>query len=178
MLDIFKKQFDKEEILCANFGIEREGLRVNKNGKLATTDHKEVFGNKLLNPYITTDFSESQPELITPVFHTTKEAYAFLNALYDIIALEIGDEYIWPQSMPCDIPEDEHIPIAQYEDCGVCHNARIYREELFKKYGGKKQLISGIHFNFSFSEDFLAKLYRCENTSITYKEFKNSTYLP
>lgn len=177
MLDIFKNQFSKEEILSANFGVEREGLRVNEDGKLAITNHNEIFGNKLLNPYITTDFSESQPELITPVFHTTKEAYAFLSALYDIIALEIGDEYIWPQSMPCDIPEDEHIPIAQYEDCDLCQSARMYREELYKKYGGKKQLISGIHFNFSFSEDFLRKLYEYENKHSDYKDFKNDLYL-
>lgn len=177
MLDIFKKHFDKEDILSASFGIEREGLRVSEEGKLAITSHSEVFGNKLLNPYITTDFSESQPELITPVFQTTKEAYSFINALYDILVSEIGDEYIWPQSMPCDIPEDEHIPIARYEDCALCQSARLYREELFKKYGGKKQLISGIHFNFSFGDDLIRKLYACENPSMDYKEFKNNLYL-
>ena len=32
-----------------------------------------------------------------------------------------------------------------------------YREELAKKYGVKKQMISGVHFNFSFSDNFNTK---------------------
>ncbi|WP_069999679.1 bifunctional glutamate--cysteine ligase GshA/glutathione synthetase GshB [Cellulosilyticum sp. I15G10I2] len=177
MLYLFKELFDKEELLSGRFGIEREALRVKADGKLAVTNHPEVFGDKLLNPYITTDFSESQVELITPAFKTTKEAYSFLNALYDIVVLEIGDEYLWPQSMPCDIPDDEHIPIAKYSDCGECKKAREYREKLFKKYGGKKQLISGIHYNFSFEETLFEKLYEHQKPHISYKSFKNNLYL-
>jgi len=177
MLDLFKKLFDKEELLSGGFGIEREALRLNSNGKLAVKDHPEVFGNKLLNPYITTDFSESQVELITPAFKTTKETYAFLNALYDIVALEIGDEYLWPQSMPCDIPEDADIPIAKYSDCEECNQAREYREKLFEKYGGKKQLISGIHYNFSFDDALFQRLYTHQKPNMSYKLFKDSLYL-
>lgn len=177
MLSLFKELFDKQELLSGSFGIERESLRVNEDGKLAITGHPEVFGSKLLNPYITTDFSESQVEVITPAFKTTKEAYHFLNALYDIVALEVKNEYLWPQSMPCDIPEDQDIPIAVYSDCDECNVARIYREELFKKYGGKKQLISGIHYNFSFDEKLFEKLYAYQKPNKSYKEFKNSLYL-
>ncbi|MDF2612328.1 MAG: glutamate/cysteine ligase,/amino acid ligase [Clostridia bacterium] len=177
MLDLFRELFDKEELLSGRFGIEREALRINRDGKLAVTNHPEVFGDKLLNPYITTDFSESQVELITPALKTTKETYDFINALYDITALEIGDEYLWPQSMPCDIPEDEHIPIAKYSDCGECKKAREYREKLFKKYGGKKQLISGIHYNFSFDDILFKKLYAYQKPSMGYKLFKDSLYL-
>ncbi len=177
MLYLFKELFDKEELRGGRFGIEREALRVKEDGKLATTDHPYVFGNKLLHPYITTDFSESQPELITPAFQTTREAYSFLNALYDIVALEIGDEYLWPQSMPCDIPDEQYIPIAKYSDSKECKIAREYREKLFKKYGGKKQLISGIHYNFSFDEALFEKLYRHQKPSISYKLFKDDLYL-
>ena len=112
MLEILKRNFDKEELLAASFGIEREALRVAPNGKLALTAHPEVFGDKMRNPYITTDFSESQVELITPNLTSTRETYDFLNALYDMTALHIEDEVLWPQSTPCDIPEDDEIPIA------------------------------------------------------------------
>ena len=177
MLEILKNKFDKEELMAASFGIEREALRVNTQGKLAMTKHPEVFGDKMNNPYITTDFSESQVELITPNFKTVQETYDFLNALYDITALHIGDELLWPQSIPCHIPEDEEIPIAEYRDCDKCQEARRYREELFKKYGGKKQLISGIHYNFSFEEEFIEKLYKETKSTLSYKHFKDDVYL-
>lgn len=71
----------------------------------------------MCNPYITTDFSESQLELITPTFSDIKDTYKFLNVLYDIVSIEIKDEYIWPQSMPSIIPEDKDIPIAEFCEC-------------------------------------------------------------
>ena len=46
-----------------------------------------------------------------------------------------------------------------------------------KKYGVKKQMISGVHFNFSFSDNFLKKLYFLEKSNATFKEFKNDIYL-
>ena len=46
-----------ERILSAGVGLEREGLRVTPQGKLALTPHPSIFGDKLGNPYITTDFS-------------------------------------------------------------------------------------------------------------------------
>ena len=177
MLERIKELFTPEEILAGNFGLERETLRTTSSGKLATTVHPAIFGSKLKNPYITTDFSESQVEVITPIFNSTKATYDFVNALYDIVALNVGDEYLWPQSMPCDIPEDEQIPIAEYEDCEPCKIARIYREELFKKYGGKKQLISGIHFNFSFEEEFIKKLHENIGKDRAYRLFKDEVYL-
>ena len=177
MLELLKKIFDKEELLAASFGIEREALRVTPKGKLALTRHPEVFGDKMKNPYITTDFSESQVEVITPNLNSTQETYDFLNALYDMVALHIGDEVLWPQSTPCDIPEDEEIPIAEFKDCEACKEARRYREELLKKYGGKKQLISGIHYNFSFEEAFIEKLYKESESQLSYKHFKDEIYL-
>ena len=177
MLNTFKALFTPDEILKANFGVEREGLRVCAKGELSKNKHPKVFGNKIRNPYITTDFSESQLELITPVFNTSKEVYDFINALYDIVALEIGDEYIWPESMPCIIPEDSEIPIATFCKCKQGQEARAYREELLRKYGGKIQLISGIHYNFSLSDEVLNKLYENSSKEEDYKTFKDNLYL-
>ena len=177
MLNTFKALFTSDEILRGNFGVEREGLRVGVKGELSRNKHPKVFGNKIMNPYITTDFSESQLELITPVFNTSKEVYDFLNALYDIVALEIGDEYIWPESMPCIIPDDREIPIATFCKCKQGEEARAYREELLRKYGGKIQLISGIHYNFSLNDDVLNKLYENSSKKEDFKTFKDNLYL-
>ena len=48
-------------------GIEKESLRVRPDGALATTPHPVRLGSALTHPHITTDFSESQLELITGV---------------------------------------------------------------------------------------------------------------
>ena len=175
MLEIIKELGYKENLLTGKYGIERETLRVTEEGKLSLTKHPEVFGSKITNPYITTDFSESQIELITPTLNTVEEVYSFLNALYDITALELEDEYLWPQSMPCDIPEDDQIPVAEYEDNGEA--ASSYRKHLLKKYGGKKQLISGIHFNFSFNEELIKDLYKILGKGEEYREFRDNIYL-
>ena len=177
MLNILKNKFTSKEILLGNYGIEREGLRVDKEGKLSLKPHPEVFGDKMNNPYITIDFSESQVEVITPTFNNIEDTYNFAKALYDIVALEIGDEYIWPQSMPCITPDDDSIPVAEYKEGKEGEANRIYREKLLSKYGGKKQLISGIHFNFSFTEDFTKKLYKEINSELNYKEFRSNIYL-
>ncbi len=160
-----------------SYGIEREGLRVTTEGKLALTPHPEVFEKKICNPYITTDFSESQVEVITPTFNTVEECYKFTNILYDIVAQEIGDEYLWPISMPCILPEDKDIPIAEFCECPMGVNARRYREQLMKKYGGKRQLISGIHYNFSFQEEFLKELYNNTDKAESFRDFKDNVYL-
>lgn len=160
-----------------DYGIEREGLRVTKEGKIALTPHPYVFEKKICNPYITTDFSESQVEVITPTFNTVEECYKFTNVLYDIVSLEIGDEYVWPMSMPCILPEDKDIPIAEFCECPMGINARRYREHLMKKYGGKRQLISGIHYNFSFKEEFIEGLYESTSKEISFRDFKDNIYL-
>lgn len=178
MIEILKHKMTPEDILTNGFGIEREGLRVTTDGKLALTPHPPIFGDKLGNPYITTDFSESQIEVMTPVFHSVKETYDFLEALTNIVISEIkeNDEYFWPQSMPCDIPEDQDIPIAIYEgEAG--REPRKYREKLMKKYGGKRQLISGIHYNFSFSDDLLETLWKESKSDAVFKDFKDTLYL-
>ena len=177
MLDVIQSLNYKEKLLRGNFGIERETLRVNEDGKLALTKHPEVFECKITHPYITTDFSESQIELITPTLHTLEEVYSFLNSIYDITALELKDEYLWPQSMPCDIPTDDLIPIADYGKCSSGSVASNYRKKLFKKYGGKKQLISGIHYNFSFREDLIKDLYSKLGKEESYRDFRDNLYL-
>ena len=189
MLEKLKKLFTTYEPLKGNYGIEREGLRVNDKGELSLKNHPSVFGDKVNNSYITTDFAESQIEVITPPFKNVEETYNFVNSLYDIVAMEIGEEYLWPQSMPSVVPEDNKIKISEYGENNKGNEARLYREKLIAKYGGKKQLICGIHYNFSFDNELLNKLYNSqsgseffrngshENQKLEYKEFKNNIYL-
>ncbi|WP_405265272.1 glutamate--cysteine ligase [Methanobrevibacter sp.] len=165
-----------DEILAGLFGIEWEALRVKSDGKLALSPHPEVFGDKLKNPVVTTDFSESQIEIITPTYSTIEEAFSTFSLLADIVNFSLrDDEYLWFQSLPAILPYDSQIPIAQYS--GEGKSSQTYRENLASKYGVKKQMISGVHFNFSFTEDFIKKLYEITDFDLDYQEFKNEIYL-
>ena len=164
------------EILEGSFGIEWESLRANGDGELSLTPHPEIFGDKFTNPLITTDFSESQIEIITPAFDTIDEAFSTFSLLSDLVNSSLPeDEYLWFQSIPCILPYWDKIPIAQYSEEGEA--SQKYREELAKKYGVKKQMISGVHFNFSFSDNLLRKLHYMEDPELSFQEFKNNVYL-
>ena len=164
------------EIIEGSFGIEWESLRAHEDGKLSLTPHPKIFGDKLTNSLITTDFSESQIEIITPTFNSVDEAFDTFSLLCDLVNFSLPqDEYLWFQSIPCILPYWDRIPIAQYPKEGK--TSQKYREDLAKKYGVKKQMISGVHFNFSFSQNFLKRLYEIENSDLSFKEFKNQVYL-
>ncbi|MHA0857261.1 bifunctional glutamate--cysteine ligase GshA/glutathione synthetase GshB [Paenibacillus sp. CMAA1364] len=160
------------DLLKGQFGLEKENVRVDRKGRLALTPHPKAFGNKMENPYIQTDFSESQIEMITPALGSIDEMYQFMEALQDIVTLELKDEYLWPSSNPPKLPEDHEIPIAKMND-PIEDN---YRSELADKYGRKRQLLSGIHYNFSFDEGFLRKLHVLKGEQEGFKEFKDGLY--
>lgn len=179
LIQIIKKNNLEIELLKGKFGLEKENVRVTDIGNLATTPHPYVFGNKLSNPYITTDFSESQIEMITPALNSLEEVYCFLDTIQNIVSVNLNNEYLWPQSTPPILPSEEEIPIATYytNSTSIKDNQNLYREYLANKYGRKKQLISGIHYNFSFEESFLKKLYESMNQNISYRDFKDGIYL-
>lgn len=130
-------------------GIERECLRINPNGGLAVTDHPSALGSALTHHFITTDFSESLLEFITP---PERDIQVTLNQLQDIhkfVVHNIKDEMLWPMSMPCFINSDEEIRLAYYGESNVGKMKTLYRQGLKNRYGSMMQAIAGVHFNFS-----------------------------
>ena len=173
-LKLIKKSRLSHELLRGQFGLEKENVRADINGNLALTPHPSIFGDKVDNPYITTDFAESQIEMVTPVFDSISEAYGFLESVHDIVSLSLKDEYLWPYSLPPRLPaNDDLIKAAHFKDQSITQ----YREYLSKKYGKRKQLLSGIHFNFSFNSDFLHNLYDTTNKKLSFREFNDEIYL-
>ncbi|MBK9617512.1 MAG: glutamate--cysteine ligase [Uliginosibacterium sp.] len=142
------------------FGIEREALRVKPDGSLALTPHPAEFGDKLENDRITVDFSESQLEMITPPCASVDEALGALRGIQAEVeqVLDARGERLWPLSMPTCLPEESRIPIARFADTPEGRMRELYRVGLANRYGRRMQMISGIHFNFSFSRELLAAL--------------------
>ncbi len=150
---------DKVRLLVeGKFGLERECQRVLPTGDLALTPHPSVFGDKIRNPRITNDFSESQIEMITTPYSSVERVYEALNKITLEVEEGIGDELLWPLSMPPKLPEEEEIPIATFPGRDG-KNMEIYRRGLAHRYGKKMQMISGIHYNFSFSKEMVDYLY-------------------
>jgi glutamate--cysteine ligase len=135
-------------------GVEKEGLRVDSSGALSEKPHPEGLGSALTNSNITTDFSESQLELITPVCKDPEAALRFLRDLHCFVYSHLGDELIWAGSMPCHIPDPARIPIARYGSSNVGRMKYVYRIGLEHRYGKLMQSIAGIHYNFSLSDHF------------------------
>ncbi|HNR21469.1 MAG TPA: glutamate--cysteine ligase [Steroidobacteraceae bacterium] len=135
-------------------GVEKESLRVTPEGRLATTPHPRALGSALTNGQFTTDYSEALIELVTPTFTTNWELLQYLCDMHQFVYRHIGSELLWATSMPCRIESDDAIPIAQYGSSHVGRMKTVYRNGLGNRYGRAMQAISGVHFNYSFPEQF------------------------
>ncbi|CAM3932081.1 glutamate--cysteine ligase [Roseateles saccharophilus] len=140
---------DKETLLGIRRGIEKESLRALPGGGLALTPHPVALGSALTHPHITTDYSESQLELITGVHAGVDDALRELTEIHQAVYHALGDERLWVGSMPCGLPIDETIPIGRYGSSNVGRAKSIYRMGLGQRYGRRMQTISGIHYNWS-----------------------------
>lgn len=135
-------------------GVEREALRINKDGSLATTPHPRDLGSALTHDSITTDFSESLLEFITPPETSIDTTMGQLHDIHKFVLSHIGDEMLWPMSMPCFIEDEDQIPIAYFGESNVGKMKRVYRMGLKNRYGSMMQAIAGVHFNFSLPDTF------------------------
>src|SRR3954462_8548798 len=150
----------RERLRGIRRGIEKESLRVRPDGTLAQTLHSQALGAALTHPHITTDFSESQLELITGAHTSVERCLEELTHIHQVVYKHIGDEVLWCASMPCNLPSDHLIPIGRYGTSNVGRAKTVYRLGLAHRYGRRMQAISGIHYNFSLpgvsSEEYFA----------------------
>lgn len=161
-------------LLQGNFGMEKENVRVTYDGKIACSEHPKAFKSKIDNPYITIDYAESQVEVITPTFSSMQKSYDFLTDLTTIVNQELTNECLWVNSMPPII--NQKVKIGQFNNDEKGIKAMNYRSYLKDKYGLNKQLLSGVHFNFSFSDKFLQEIaFLFPEYSL--KDLKNYLYL-
>jgi glutamate--cysteine ligase len=130
-------------------GLEKESLRSTSDGRLVSTRHPAALGSALTHPHITTDFSESQVELITGVHAGAKDCIDELTRVQQFTVQALGDEMLWVSSMPCGLPADDEIPLGQYGSSNVGRSKTVYRTGLGYRYGRRMQTISGIHYNWS-----------------------------
>ena len=181
MLDFENIEVQKR-MLEGNIGLEKESLRITKDGFFSKTPHP--FSD---NKNIVRDFCENQTEINTSVTSSAKAAVDELEfhtrQIIDTLKKLPEPEYLWPFSNPPYISKESDIPIARYE--GEEKEKEIYREYLAERYGRYKMTFSGIHFNYSFSDELLRADYEAKkkkssnegSDSPDFKSYKNQFYV-
>lgn len=163
----------KQHLLEGNFGLEKESLRIREDGTLSHSPHP--FAD---DPHIVKDFCENQTEINTSVHDSAKAAVEELEfhnrRIYESLKGLPEREYLWLFSNPPYIQNESDIPVAVFEGIEVSKTA--YREYLSAKYGRYKMTFSGIHVNYSFSEELLKAEFSHQEEK-DYQKYKNRFYL-
>lgn len=168
-----KKEAVRKQIFDGGFGLEKESLRILETGKLSHSPHP--FPD---DEHIVKDFCENQTEINTSVHTSVRGALDELTLHTKRIQKKLQTlpqrEYLWPFSNPPYIENERDIPVAVFE--GVHVSKTAYRDYLSEKYGRYKMTFSGIHVNYSFSEELLKTDFSLQETA-DYTAYKNRLYL-
>ena len=176
-LTLLSKKENQALLAMGLRGIERETLRVDAHANLVCTPHPPALGAALTHPQITTDYSESLLEFITPAEHDIGTVLDKLDAIHRFAYSQLDDELLWSQSMPCQLPEENDIPIARYGSSHIGMLKHVYRRGLAVRYGKTMQCIAGIHYNFSLAENLWPLLQAAEQTPGSAQDFQSESYI-
>ena len=157
-------------------GIEKESLRVEVSGHLAKTKHPSALGSALTHPSITTDYSEALLEFITAPSASIDQVLNELEEIHSYTYQHINDELLWVNSMPCQLGDDDSIPVAQYGNSNSGRMKTVYRLGLGHRYGRLMQTIAGIHYNFSVPDELWLTLQALQGRKQSLQDFKTEGY--
>ncbi len=167
----------EEALAKSKIGLEKESLRVMPEGGIAQTPHPVAWGSPLTHPLITTDFSEALTELVTPPCDSVTEVIQSLDDIQNFIYRNLDNEILWATSMPCVVAGETSIPLAQYGSSNAAQMKTAYRRGLGLRYGRAMQVIAGVHFNYSFSEEFWQLYQQLLNNDEPLQDFISDQYM-
>lgn len=182
-LELLKHQKKSHLLPQGLRGIEREALRVNADGHLNVSPHPKSLGSTLTHTSITTDYSESLMEFITPAVSDAQNALHELDNIHRFVytQLQSDGQMLWSQSMPCVLPSEPEIPIAWYGTSHIGMLKHVYRRGLALRYGKAMQCIAGIHYNFSLSEELWQTLQANESVealkTLSAQDYQSESYI-
>jgi len=175
-LTALQAQASADIFQCGAIGLEKESLRVCPEGTLSQQPHPEALGSALTHPYITTDYSEALLEFITPPFAHVTEAMHFLQETQQYVYSKLDDELLWSASMPCVVAGETSIPLAKYGSSNLGQMKTVYRRGLGHRYGRVMQVIAGVHYNYSFKDEFWKVYQQVENNQDAPQDFISAGY--
>ena len=167
----------EQALAKSKIGLEKESLRVLPEGGIAQTPHPVAWGSPLTHPQITTDFSEALTELVTPPCDSVTEVIQSLDDIQNFIYRNLEDEILWATSMPCVVAGETSIPLARYGSSNAAQMKTAYRRGLGLRYGRTMQVIAGVHFNYSFSDEFWQLYQQLSNNDEPLQDFISEQYM-
>lgn len=167
----------EEALAGSKIGLEKESLRVLPEGGISQTPFPQAWGSALTNPQITTDFSEALAELVTPPCDSVTEVIQSLDDIQNFVYRNLDNEILWATSMPCVVAGETDIPLALYGSSNAAKMKTIYRRGLGLRYGRAMQVIAGVHFNYSFSDEFWQQYQHLLNNKDSYQNFVSEQYM-
>ncbi|VEI48519.1 bifunctional glutamate--cysteine ligase/glutathione synthetase [Actinobacillus equuli] len=103
-----------------------------------------------------------------------EDTYRWLSAIHEVTLRSLpDDEYIFPFSMPAGLPPESEIKEAQLDNEWDVK----YREHLSAIYGKYKQMVSGIHYNFQISDEFVESAFALQTEYSDKITFRNALYM-
>ena len=155
------------------FGLEVEQHRVLTNGKLSRHPYPSAFSSRRHNPYLKTDFCDNMFELAAPPVQGATAAVQNLKYLQQIVNDHLAaDERIWPLSIMAPLSADD---LAFATTFNTRQWMDDYHDYLGAKYGIARELMAGVHVNFSLHRDLIAALFAASGQS-DLAAFKNHLY--
>lgn len=170
VIEYLSNQEGRHALSINNRGIEREALRVSPEHRLARDPHPKILGSALTHSRITTDYSEALLEFITPVHQDITALLTDLTNTHAFTVKHLNGQQLWPISMPCYIQDHHQIPVAKFGTSNVGKMKTLYRTGLTHRYGAMMQVISGVHFNFSVSDELWDLLYQANPEKFAVKQ--------
>jgi glutamate--cysteine ligase len=167
----------REVLQQRRVGLEKESLRVAVDGGIAQTPHPTGLGSALTHPSITTDYSEALLEFVTPPFQHFRDTLDFLDDTHRFVYSQLDNEILWATSMPCVVEGDASIPIAHYGSSNAGKMKTAYRRGLGHRYGRMMQAIAGVHFNYSYPEEFWGLLQSLAGDQRERQSFISESYI-
>lgn len=167
----------KKIMLDGRMGLEKEGVRTTLDGIIS----------KSMHPFdeswpLDKDYGESQVEFVTRPYSSLKDMISDMSnqtqKVSDYLLKLQPPEMLWPFSVPPRIKTEEDIIIAQFD--GKERSRTEYREYVTGVYGKYHLILSGVHVNYSFSEELIEANYSLalENGfSGSLRSYKDSVYL-
>ena len=155
------------------FGLEVVQHRVLTNGKLSRHPYPAAFSSRRYNPYLKTDFCDNMFELAAPPVQGATAAVQNLKYLQQIVNDHLAvDERIWPLSIMAPLSADD---LAFATTFNTRQWMADYHDYLGAKYGIARELMAGVHVNFSLHRDLIAALFAASGQS-DLAAFKNHLY--
>src|SRR5690606_853431 len=97
--------------------------------------------------------------------------------IYRFTYTKLDGEYLWSPSMPCPLPDEADIPIAEYGSSNIGRLKHVYRQGLALRYGKTMQCIAGIHYNFSLPEALWPLLQQAEGDHSARQDYQSARYI-